>query len=373
MTILLVCGLLLFSSAEGPAATLPPTETSDFLDAIDLSAWDDFFSRLEETEPWQRPSELVRAFAEGEDDPAKLIAWLKARGRAGLTGTASLLLLALVTGVLAALFETLLDTPSVPARRVLSVGLAALLLLRLLPLIQRGLTCLRGILALAEVTVPLMTGALLLLGSPQGAALMGTLGELLVGICLRWVEGGLAPLALSAGVLRAADLTGDRSEERRVLTSFSKLLFTVSRWGVRIISAGYSILAALMGAGAAGMDSLLLRTGRMAAGSLPLVGSLVSDSLGATAVCLSLVKGALGRTWMLLILWQAAGPALALLLQGFGLRAASSLLLPLEQREMATMLSALGEMLTILGALILAAGAMLGVSVGGAAGCFGGL
>ena len=80
MTILLVCGLLLFSPAEGPAATLPPTETSDFLDAIDLSAWDDFFSRLEETEPWQRPSELVRAFAEGEDDPAQLIAWLKARG-----------------------------------------------------------------------------------------------------------------------------------------------------------------------------------------------------------------------------------------------------------------------------------------------------
>lgn len=368
MTILLVCGLLLFSPAEGPAATLPPTETSDFLDAIDLSAWDDFFSRLEETEPWQRPSELVRAFAEGEDDPAQLIAWLKARGRAGLTGAASLLLLALVTGVLAALFETLLDTPSVPARRVLSVGLAALLLIRLLPLIQRGLTCLRGIFALAEVTVPLMTGALLLLGSPQGAALMGTLGELLVGICLRWVEGGLAPLALSAGVLRAADLTGDG-----VLTSFSKLLFTVSRWGVRIISAGYSIMAALMGAGAAGMDSLLLRTGRMAAGSLPLVGSLVSDSLGATAVCLSLVKGALGRTGMLLILWQAAGPALALLLQGFGLRAASSLLLPLEQREIATMLSALGEMLTVLGALILAAGAMLGVSVGGAAGCFGGL
>ena len=37
------------------------------------------------------------------------------------------------------------------------------------------------------------------------------------------------------------------------------------------------------------------------------------------------------------------------------------------------MLSAMGEMLTVLGALILAAGAMLGVSVGGAAGCFGGL
>ncbi len=367
MTILLVCGLLLFSPADGPAATLPPTETSDFLDAVDLSAWDDFFSRLEGTEPWQRPSALVRAIADGEEDPAQLIDWLKTRGRSGFSGAASLFLLALATGLLAALFETLLDAPSVPARRVLSVGLAALLLVRLLPLIQRGLVCLKGILSLAEVTVPLMTGSLLLLGSPQGAALMGTLGELLVHTCLRWMEGGLVPLALSAGVLRAADLTGDG-----VLASFSKLMFTVSRWGVRAISMGYSVLAALMGVGAASMDTLLLRTGRVAAGSLPLVGSLVSDSLGATAVCLGLVKEALGRTGMLLTVWQAAGPALTLLLHGLGLRAASALLLPLDQREMGTMLLALGEMLTVFGALILAAGAMLGVSVGGAAGCLGG-
>ena len=367
MRALLLCGLLLLSPLDGPAATLPPTDTGDVLDGVDLAAWDEFFSRLEGTEPWQRPSAMVHSLAEGEEDPSRLIVWLQEKGRAGLPGAASLFLIALVTGVLAALFETLLDAPSVPARRVLSVGLAALLLLQLVPLIRRGLACLRGILALADVTVPLMTGALLLLGSPQGAALMGTLGELLVHTCLRWMEGGLVPLVLSAGVLRAADLTGDS-----VLASFSRLLFAVARWGVRAVSLGYSLLAALMGASAAGMDSLLLRTGRVAAGSLPLVGSMVSDSLSAAAACLGLVKGALGRTGMLLALWQAAGPALALLLHGFGLRGAAALLLPLDQREMGTMLATLGEMLTVLGALILAAGAMLGVSIGGAAGCFGG-
>ena len=69
---------------------------------------------------------------------------------------------------------------------------------------------------------------------------------------------------------------------------------------------------------------------------------------------------------------QAAGPAAALLIHGFGLRAASALLMPLEQREMGTLLSALGEMLTVLAALILAAGAMLCAAVGGASGCLGG-
>ena len=196
---------------------------------------------------------------------------------------------------------------------------------------------------------------------------MGTMGELLLTVCLRWMQGTLAPLALSAGVLRAADFMGDS-----VLSIISRLLFALCRWGVRILCFGYMVVAGLLGAGAAQMDTLLLRSGKVAAGSLPLVGSIVSDSLGTAAACLGLVKGALGRTGMLLVVIQVASPVGALLLYGFGLRATASLLVPLEQREMGTMLAALGEMLTVLGAVISAAGAMLCVAVGGAAGLLGG-
>lgn len=368
MTALLLCGLLLLSPVDvGPSATAPPAEAEDLLNAVDLSAWDDFFTRLEGTEGWQRPSSLVHEIAAGETDPARLLAWLKERGMNGLSGAASLCAVALVTGVLGALLETLLDGATAPARRVLSLGLAALLLVRLLPLVRRGLGCLNSLWKLADVTVPLMTGALLLLGSPQGAAVLGTVGELLLNACLRWMARSLAPLTLSAGVLRAADIMGDS-----VLSAVSRMLFALVRWGVRVLCLGYMVLAGLMGTGAAGMDSLLLRSGRVAAGSLPLVGSIVSDSLGAAAACLGLVKNALGRTGMLLVTAQIAGPVGALFLHGFGLRSTSALLLPLEQREMASLLSALGEMLTVLGALILAAGAMLCVAVGGAAGCLGG-
>ena len=368
MMALLLCGLLLLSPADTvPVATPPPTEAEDVIEAVDLAPWDDLFSRMEDGEAWQRPSALVRSIAAGEEDPARLLAWLKELGLSGVSEAAGLCLVALVTGVLGALLETVLDGPAVPARRVLSVGLAAFLLMRLLPLIRKGLACLDGVLTLAEVTVPLMTGALLLLASPQGASVLGTLGELLLTVFLRWMQGSLVPLALSAGVLRTADFMGDS-----VLSAISRLLFSLVRWGVRAICLGYSLITAFLGAGAAGMDSLLLRTGKAAAGSLPLVGSLLSDSLGATVACLGLVKGALGRTGMLLVAVQVAGPAGALLVHGFGLRAASAMLMPLEQREMGTLLSALGEMLTILGALILAAGAMLCVAVGGASGCLGG-
>ena len=132
------------------------------------------------------------------------------------------------------------------------------------------------------------------------------------------------------------------------------------------------ILAGLMGIGAANMDSLLLRSGKVAVGSLPLVGSIVSDSLGAAAACLGLVKGALGRTGMLLVAVQVIGPAGTLLLHGFGFKATASLLGPLEQREMGSLLSALGDMLTVFGALILAAGAMLCTAMAGAVGLLGG-
>lgn len=364
MTALLLCGLLVLAPVE---ITPPLTEAGELAETVDLSAWDDFFSRLEGTEPWQRPSTLVRELAEGESDPARLLTWLKSRGLVSLASAAALCILSLVTGVLAALLETVLDGPTLPARRVLSLGLGALLLVKLLPLIQKGLACLRGVLALADVTVPLMTGALVLLASPQGASLMGILGELLIHTCLRFMEGTLAPLVLSAGVLRAADCVGDS-----VLTAISRLLFSLVRWGARIICFGYTVVAALMGAGATAMDTLLLRSGKAAAGSLPLVGSLVSDSLGATAAVLGLVKGALGRTGLLLVTVQVVGPVAELFLHSFGLKTAASLLVPLDQREMGSLLNALGEILTVLAALILAAGAMLSVTVAGAAGCLGG-
>lgn len=363
MTVLLLCGLLLLSPMDGVVPTPPPTETEDVLNAMDLSPWDDFFSTLEEGEAWQQPSSIVHEIAAGQGDPGRILAWLREKGVGGFADAMALCWVALVTGVLGTLLETLLDAPSVPARRVLSIGLAAWLLVRLLPLLQRGLRCLKGVLALADVTVPLMTGALLLLASPQGASVMETVGELLIHTCLRFLEGSLVPLALSAGVLRTVDGWGDS-----VLTAISRLLFTLVRWGVRAMCLGYTVVAGLMGAGAAGMDSLLLRTGRAAAGSLPMVGSLVSDSLGAAAACLGLVKGALGRTGMLLVAVQVIGPTMGLLLHGFGLKAAAALLGPLEQREMSSLLSALGEMLTALGALILAAGAMLCVAVGAVSG-----
>ena len=368
MTTLLLCGLLLLSPTDlVPTATVPPSETEDILEAVDLTPWDDLFARMEDGEAWQRPSALIRSIAAGEEDPARLLTWLTGLGLGGISEAAGLCLVALVTGVLGALMETVLDKPAVPARRVLSVGLAAFLLVRLLPLIRRGLACLDGVLTLAEVTVPLMTGALLLLASPQGASVLGVLGELLLTVILRWMQGSLVPLALSAGVLRAADFMGDS-----VLSVISKLLFTLVRWGIRVLCLGYMALSGLMGAGAASMDSLLLRSGKVAAGSLPLVGSIVSDSLGAAAACLGLVKGGLGRTGMLLVAVQVIGPTGTLLVHGIGLKATASLLSTLEQREMGSVLTALGDMLTVLGAIVLAAGAMLCTAVVGAAGLLGG-
>ena len=369
MRALLLCCLLLSPVVPGAEPTEPPqTEIEDLLNAIDLTGWDQFFSGLEDTEPWQRPSLLIKRLAEGKTSGgAELLGWLKDQAVKGLSGAQALLLLALATGVLSALCTILLETGALPARRVLAIGLSAAVLLRLVPLIHRGMACMQGIAALGERTVPLMTASLLLLGSPQGAAAMGTAGELLLFSCLRWMEDILLPLVISAGVLKTADLMGDG-----VLSSVSRLLFSLVRWGVRALCIGYMLVAALLGGGASAMDTLLLRTGRVAAGSVPLVGSVLSDSLGTAVACLGLVKRALGWTGMLLVLFQAAGPAVTLLLYGFSLRASSSLLQPLEQPEMGTVLSALGEMLTELGALVLAAGAMLCVAVGGVAGCLGG-
>jgi|GEM_PF-2842018 len=370
MKVMLLCCLLLLAPADTKIEpTKPPyPEAEDLVAALDLSAWDGFFSTLEDSEPWQLPSLLVRELAEGETSGGtRTLAWLKRLALAGLSRARALLLLSLAAGVLSALCAVLLESGARAAQQVLSMGLSAAVLAGLVPLVRRGMGCMAGIAALGERTVPLMSAALLLLASPQGAAAMGTAGELLLHTCLRWMADILLPLAIGAGVLRTADAMGNS-----VLSGVSRLLAALVRWSIRVICLGYMLIAALLGGSAAAMDSLLLRTGRVAAGSIPLVGSVMSDSLGTAVACLGLVKGALGWTGMLLSLVQTAGPALALLLQGFSLRAASALLQPLEQQQMGSVLASLGEMLTQLGALIFASGAMLCVAVGGAAGCLGG-
>ena len=70
MMTLLLCGLLLFSPGDSlPAATAPPTETEDILEAVDLSGWDDLFARMADGEVWQRPSVRIQDIAAGESDP----------------------------------------------------------------------------------------------------------------------------------------------------------------------------------------------------------------------------------------------------------------------------------------------------------------
>ena len=369
MMALMLCFLLTFTAAPGPDPTLPPAEeVGDILSYVDVSAWDEFFDQMEETEPWLRPSLLLGRLGTGEAEEGNaLLLWLQGKALGGAVGALTLFWVALGTGVLSTLCSVLLGEGAVPANRVMAAGLGALLLMRLLPGVRRGLRCLAGLAELSEVSAPLVTAALLLLGSPRSAALMATLGEGLLHTFLTWMQGILCPLVLSAGVLRAVDIGGES-----VLSGLSKCLFSGARWGVRALGLGYMAVTALLIPGGAAADSLLLRTGRVAAGSLPLVGSMVSDSLGTAAACLSVVKGALGRTGVLLTVAQAAGPAVELLLSGFSLRAAGAMLQPLEQREMGSLLSALGETATLLGALVCAAGAMLSVSLGGVTGSFGG-
>ena len=51
MRALLLCGLLLLAPMDPtPAPTPPPTEAEEYLDAVDLSPWDDVFSSMEGTE-----------------------------------------------------------------------------------------------------------------------------------------------------------------------------------------------------------------------------------------------------------------------------------------------------------------------------------
>lgn len=349
-----------------PPPEVPP-EAEDLLSLLDISPWERFFAGLQGMEAWQSPTRLIHALLEGELSGEQLLLSLRSRCTAGIQGAWGLFLLALMVGALGAVCSLLFEEGQGVLGRLLSFSLGAVLLGRLLPLIEECLTALNRMQTLTEISVPLVSGILLLLGSPRSAGLLGALGEgmlvQILGLFRHWV----VPLVAAGGVLRAVDAAGGS-----IVSGLADLAFLVARWLMRLSATGYLLLVALLGSGALMQDGLLLKMGRAAAGSLPMVGLILSDSLGAAVGCLRLVKGALGWTGVLLILWQVAAPGAALLLHGFALRAAAAFLLPLQQRDMGTLLLSVGEMLTSLGAVLFASAALTAVSLGALSGCWGG-
>ena len=354
-----------------PAAAWAEQEPSDetdeltayILSRIDVSEWDAFFrAQGGAAAGLPLPSELLTALVR-RDATAGADGWearIFSLWKQQLPGATALLLALVGLAVLGGTAGQLLPDTGGMGNTVLLVLRAAAGALILSAVIRQTAACreaLYTLCTLGELLLPVLLGLLGLFGLPGAAGVLQACSALLGGGIQKVLAGAVLPLGIIGGVTGVIDALGERGE------GLSGLFFGACKWLIGVITTGFALFASVRGLVASAQDGLLLRTTRLAAGSLPAMGSLVSGSLDAVFSLLTVVKNGVGLTGILLALAVLLRPAAALLMYLFALQLAAYLCEPLGAKKLSAVIKSAARMLGILLSALVAAAAMLAVTL----------
>ena len=349
--LLLLIPALLFSETD---------EWKDELDVlaetVDVSEWDDWFRTIDGDQAIL-PSEILKQLIgmQGPDASEWTAKSIVSRLAISLKPSIAKACLFLGLAVIGASLQGLSDASSIgeTSQTVFRICTAAAVLIMLLTEVRTAANAIRATSHTAELALPVIVGFLTLNGMEHTAALLPVSYALLSDLVLRLIETWIIPLSVIGGVLSVLDagMTGR-------LISIGKLLQRAAKWILTTACSVYLILTAVRSAAAAGADGLLLKTTKFAAGSIPAVGSLLSETADTALQCLRFVRNALGLTGCILLLSVALKPAVSIFLSRSCLRASSLLSEPLAGKPYAEILKSAGDTLHILMLSELAASAM---------------
>jgi len=324
-------------------------ETQDAIDAlvetIDLSEWDAWFQK-NGADGTVLPSGILKQLVGmqasfDKNDSAGLLRKLTPSLKPVLRKTALLLGLAAFGAAIGGVMDpaSLGETAGTAFRICVSVTVLALSLTE----IRTALSAVRGVERTAELLLPVIVGYLSLSGSDNSALLLPTSYALLSDVVLRLLETCIAPLAIIGGVLTVFDANGTGR-----LSAVGRLLQRAAKWILGTVCSVYMLITAVRSAVAKNADGLLVKTTKLAAGSIPAIGSLLSESVDTAYQCMRFVKNALGLTGCIVLVSVVWKPILSIFLFRSSLRASALLSEPLSGKPYAELLRGMGDTLHIL-------------------------
>lgn len=195
----------------------------------------------------------------------------------------------------------------------------------------------------SELLLPVIVGYLGLTGAENTALLLSASHTLLNDIVLRMIETCVMPFAITGGVMLSFDANGTGR-----LASVGRLLHRAAKWILGTACSVYMLITAIRSVAAVGADGLLLRTTKLAAGSIPAIGSLLSESVDTAYRCMRFIRNALGLTGCCVLLTVALKPVISVFLMRCSLRASAMLSEPLSGKPYAELLRGMGDTLHIL-------------------------
>ena len=333
-----------------PFALLAETdETQDAIEAlvgtIDLSEWDAWFKSNGADDailPSGILKQLVGSQAVFDDfDTGGLLRRLTPSFKPMLAKTALLMGLAAFGAAIGGVTDSgaIGETACATFRVCVSVAVLTLSL----PEIRAAFTAVRTVSHTGELILPVIVGYLTFSGFTNSASIIPASYTLLSEVVLRVLETCVVPAAIIGGVLIVLDANGTGR-----LSAIGKLMQRAAKWILGTVCSVYMLVTAVRSTVAKNADGLFLKTTKLAAGSIPAVGSLLSESVDMAFHCLRFVKNALGLTGCIVLLSVAWKPVISIFLTRSSLRAASLLSEPLSGKPYAELLRGAGDTLHIL-------------------------
>ncbi|MDO4543247.1 MAG: hypothetical protein Q4C01_01730 [Clostridia bacterium] len=351
---------------------------SEIMEQVDVSDWDEWFFQQPEQirELWDGvpPSAYLDSLVwEGDKAAFETDGLLNA-----LTGSlysllpSALLLLSAYVGfaIFGGITKGLEGSSSLfsTTQTVFCAAVGCFCTAQLWTLIEECKGTLLGLSSLIEVLMPTLLALLLLFGAGGSAAVMQPASALLSGSIIGIIVKAVMPLAMIGGIVGIMDMLFGKER----FAGFGKLINRLCKWAVTGCSALYLIFTTVRGMAANASDSVLLKTGKFAASSLPFVGRLVADSMDTAYGCMVLVKNAVGITGIMLGLYWVIRPLLLLAVNILVLRLSAALCAPIMDGAYPKTLSVIADMLSVLLGSIVAAMMMFIVTVGLVSGLGGG-
>ncbi len=354
--------LLLLPSLTLSEEREPPEELSAILSALDLSEWDRWAERNDPELGFVPSDFLQTALLSGSAEPSAETLYGRIRSTVMRHAAAALrkLMLYLGIGVLFSLFSAIRpDSGFQPPETVLRLLSGCFVMSMSLPVLSETRSLLITIGTDAEYLLPPLLGFFALFDfSASGALLrpgMLLLNDGMIALVIKLVF----PLAVIGGVLHAADCFSDRR-----LGSLGQFCHRAAKWLLGAGTSLYLAVAALRGTVAVQSDTLLFRTTKLAAGSLPFVGGIVSGSMDTLLQCVMSVRAALGLTGIVLIGGVMLRPLLRLITERIALQLCAALIAPLGVQAYAETLEHTADLFRIASASLLMVFVLAAVSVG---------
>lgn len=350
----LLMGLLLLLV---PLAAWEDNETvqdglGQILTEIDLSEWDAWF-RAENGDSSFVPSEfLTSAVLEGNTALGEE-EWTDTWKRMAMEGARTAVwhfVLYLGVGVFSAIAGGLRQGALDDTIEQMTTTIGGCIAMGMfLPLLEEARKMMQAAQEGFSVLFPVLMGILLLFGMQNGAAVMEPVSAVLSGAVLNCMRGIVFPLCVAGGIFAAWNgIGGGRTD------GYGRLFLKAAKWVIGVVSSLYLTATAIKSSVAIHTDTLLLKTTKLATGSLPFVGGLVSDSVDTAYRCILLVKNAVGVTGILLLVFVILRPILHLVLERFALKLASALCTPFCGNGYPRVLEQIGNALGIVTASVIA-------------------